>query len=149
MLPLWLLLTCAAVNLYLLGAAALLGRVSYPLITEAGDAAQPLLHAALNRKLGVVFIGPEFLAFLVVLPLLWLRPSGVPAWAVWLCLTLGVGYFAVTFGWHLPAHKLLPAGHAAAMQKLLVSHAVRTMFLLGKSALLLWMIARAFERSQE
>lgn len=149
MLPLILLLVCTALNLYLLGAATVLGRVSYPLIAAAGSAALPLLHTALNRRLGLVFIAPEFLAFLSVLPLLWLRPTRISIGSVWLCVALGVAYFVVTFGWHLPAHKLLDGDASGqAMQKLLTSHAVRTVVVAIKCGLLLWMIARAFERNQ-
>lgn len=142
-LPLWVLLACAAVNLYLLGAATLLQAVQYPLLGEVGSAALPALHASLSRRLGLAFILPEFLAFLSVLPLLRLRPPRVPAWSVWACVALGVVYFAVTFGWHLPAHKLLAGGEnsPSTLQLLLVSHAVRTASLALKCGLLVWMIA--------
>lgn len=149
MLPLFMLLACTALHLYLLGAAAVLGRVSYPLITEAGSAALSVLHTALNRKLGLVFIAPEFLTFLSVLPLFWLRPLRIPLWSVWLCVALGVAYFVVTFGWHLPAHKLVDGDSSSdAMGKLLGSHAVRTIFVAMKCGLLLWMVARAVARDQ-
>lgn len=140
-LPLWLLLACTAVNLYLLGAATLLQAVQYPLLGEVGSAALPALHASLSRRLGLPFILPEFLAFLTVLPLLRLRPPRVPAWAVWACVVLGVVYFAVTFGWHLPAHKLLAGGDDSpgTLQLLLTSHAVRTASLALKCGLLGWM----------
>lgn len=149
MLPLYMLLACTALNLYLLGAATLLGRVSYPLMAEAGRAALPVLHTALNRRLGLVFIAPEFLAFLAVLPLFWLRPARVAIGSVWLCVALGVAYFVVTFGWHLPAHKLLDGDTSdQAMRTLLVSHAVRTILVALKCGLLLWMLARALDRGQ-
>ena len=142
---LWLLVICAAVNLYLLGAAAILQVVQYPLLGDVGGSALPSVHAALTRRLGVVFILPEFLAFLSVLPLFWLRPPELPAVAVWACLALGIAYFVITFGWHLPAHKLLSTGDSstAALRKLLVSHAARTTTVALKCGILLWMIAVA------
>ncbi len=135
-----LLLLCTAVNLYLLGAACLLQFVGYPLLLEAGDGALSVLHTALTRRLGVVFILPEFLALLTLLPLLYWRPVHRGVWRLWVCLGLGIGYFIVTFGWHLPAHKLLAAGDASAMPRLLVSHAVRTIMIAVKCALLIGML---------
>lgn len=140
---LWVLLVCATVNLYLLGAATLLLAVQYPLLGEVGTAALPAFHASLSQRLGVAFILPEFLAFLSVLPLLRFRPEGVSVAAVWVCVALGVVYFAITFGWHLPAHTRLAEGDAspAVMQQLLTSHAIRTGALALKCGLLLWMIS--------
>lgn len=137
----WLLLSCTAVNLYLLGAACLLQFVGYPLLLEAGNSALPTLHAALTRRLGVVFIMPEFLALFFLLPLFRWRPANVRPFRLEACLALGFAYFVVTFGWHLPAHKRLALGHAGAMSILLGSHAVRTLFTALKCGLLLEMIA--------
>lgn len=147
----WLLLFYAAVNLYLLGAAVMLQAVQYPLLGEVGTASLPALHAALSRRLGGVFVLPEFLAFLGALPLLRLRLPRVPAWSVWACLLLGVVYFIVTFGWHLPAHRFLARGDASAsvLARLLISHGVRTASLALKCGLLLWMIRTALGRTTE
>lgn len=141
-LPVWLLLLATAQNLYLLGAAALLGWVAYPQLAEVGAAALPAFHAALSRRLGVVFILPELLAFLFVLPLLGVRLVSWPKGAAYGCFVLGLAYFAITFGWHLPVHRLLAAGDAspAVMSKLLVSHGLRTATVALKCGLLLWML---------
>lgn len=146
-LRLWLLLVCIAVNVYLLGAATLLQAVAYPMLGEVGSAALPALHASLSRRLGLAFILPELLAFLAVLPLLRFRPPRAPAWAVWVCVALGAAYFAVTFGWHLPAHKLLAGGDASpsVMRALLVSHAARATSLALKCGLLVWMASATLQ----
>jgi len=136
----WLLLSCTAVNLYLLGAACLLQVVAYPLLGAAGNDALPALHAALTHRLGVVFILPEFLAFGLVLPLFYWRPPTIRISILWACLALGIVYFGVTFAWHLPAHKLLALGDASAMPALLVSHAVRTTSVALKCGLLVWLL---------
>ncbi len=142
-----LLLVCTAVNLYLLGAACMLQFVGYPLLLESGPGALPVLHAALTRRLGVVFILPEFLALLTLLPLLYWRPVRNEVWRLWVCLGLSIAYFVVTFGWHLPAHKLLASGDVSAMPTLLESHAVRTIFTALKCALLLGMFGTERDRS--
>lgn len=141
-LEVFALVVCGALNLYLLGAATLLLAVSYPMLGAAGSAALPALYAALNARLGLSFVLPEFLAFLAVLPLLALRPPRIPARAVWVCIALGVVWFVVTFGWHLPAHKVIAMGDASppVMQWLLVSHATRTASLALKCGILSWMI---------
>ena len=146
--PRWLLLACVAINLYLLGGACLLLAAQYPLLGEVGAAALPAFHASLSRRLGVAFILPEFLAFFSVLPLLRWRPAGVSQAAVWSCVALGGVYFALTFGWHLPAHRLLAAGDASepVMRALLTSHAVRTASLAMKGGVLLWMVSAALKR---
>lgn len=138
----WLLLSGAAINLYLLGAACLLLAAQYPLLAEVAPESLPDFHASLSRRLGVAFILPELLSFFWLLPLLRWRPEGVSAASAWACVALGVAYFAITFGWHLPAHRLLANGDAspAAMGALLVSHAVRTASLALRCGLLSWMV---------
>jgi hypothetical protein len=144
----WFLLGSAAINLYLLGAACLLWAAQYPQLAEVARSELPAFHAALTRRLGVAFILPEFLSFLSLLPLLWRRLEGVPGWAAWTCVALGVAYFAITFGWHLPAHRLLAGGDGSpeVMRALLGSHAVRTVTVALRCGLLLWMISAAMTR---
>lgn len=147
----WLLLLYAALNLYLLGGALMLQAVQYPLLGEVSAASLPALHAAFSRRLGGVFVLPEFLAFLGAIPLLRLRPPSVPAWSVWACLLSGAAYFIVTFGWHLPLHRLLARGDASAsvMASLLISHGVRTASLALKCGLLLWMLKAALSNTTQ
>ena len=138
----WLLLGCTAINLYLLGAACLLLAVAYPQLGEVGREALPAWHASLSRRLVVAFITPEFLSFLVMLPLLRWRPEGAPASLAWGAVLLGLVYFAITFGWHLPAHRQIAGGDASpeVMGAMLGSHAVRTVALALRCGLLVWMV---------
>lgn len=138
----WLLLSCAAANLYLLGAACLLQFVAYPLLGTNGNAGLAGLHTALTSRLGGAFILPEFVAFGLVLPLFYWRPQQTRPSTLWICLALGILYFVVTFGWHLLAHKLLASGDASAMPALLVSHAIRTTFVALKCGFLLHLVSR-------
>lgn len=142
----WLLLSCAAMNWYLLGAACLLLVVAYPLLGVVANDALSTVHGALTRRLGIVFILPEFLAFVLVLPLFYWRPAFTRASSLWACVGLGIVYFVVTFGGHLPAHELLALGDASALPTLLVSHVVRTLSLGLKCGLLTWMIWREIRR---
>lgn len=139
------LLSSAAIHFYLLGAACVLWVVQYPQLSEVAKSELPAFHAALTRRLPVAFILPEFLSFFSLLPLLWRRPEGTPGWAAWACVALGVMYFAVTFGWHLPAHQFLASGDNSpeVMGALMGSHAVRTVTVALRCGLLLWMISAA------
>jgi hypothetical protein len=139
----WLLLASAAIHLYLLGAACLLWAVAYPQLAEVARSELPAFHAALSRRLATAFILPEFLSFFSLLPLLWRRPEAVPAWPVWAAVGLGLVYFALTFGWHLPQHRLLAGGDASpgVMGALMASHAVRTVTVALRCGLLLWAVS--------
>ncbi|HRI71685.1 MAG TPA: hypothetical protein PK156_45950 [Polyangium sp.] len=125
-LSLWLFAFAVAINLYLLGAACLLQAVAYPLLGDVSIDQLPAVHAGLTRRLGVAFILPELLAFVAVLPLFRWCPSGISKKNLVVCILLGVVYFALTFAWHLPTHKLLSMGNGSAMPALLASHALRT-----------------------
>jgi hypothetical protein len=144
----WLLMTSAALNLYLLGAACVLWAAQYPQLGEVARNELPAFHAALTRRLPVAFILPEFLSFFSLLPMLWRRVEGVPGWAAWACVALGVAYFGITFGWHLPAHRLLGAGDGSpeVMGALMTSHAVRTVTVALRCGVLAWMISAAMAR---
>ncbi|HYV49661.1 MAG TPA: hypothetical protein VFA20_32610 [Myxococcaceae bacterium] len=133
-----------ALNLYLLGGACLLWAVVYPQFGEAGPEL-PALHASVTGHLRLAFIVPELLSFFAMVPLLWRRPEGVPAWPAWVAVGLGLAYFAITFGWHLPAHGRLARGDASAevMGALMTSHAVRTVTVALRCGALLWMASVA------
>jgi len=137
----WLLLGAAAINLYLLGAACVLWAVVYPQLQDVGRAELPAFHASLTQHLRVAFILPEFLSFFSLVPLLWRRPEGVPGWAAWAVVGLGLVYFAITFAWHLPQHQRLAGGEGSAevMGALMASHAVRTVTVALRCGLLVWM----------
>ena len=72
---------------------------------------------------------------------MWPNPEGVPGWPAWAAVGLGLVYFAITFGWHLPAHGHLARGEAPAevMGTLMTSHAVRTVTVALRCGVLLWM----------
>ena len=87
----------------------------------------------------------EFAALLLTVPLYFARPEAVPLGAVHALVALGVAYFVITFGWHLPAHRALAGGDngAAALAPLLSSQWVRTGVQIGRAGVLVWLGARA------
>jgi hypothetical protein len=95
----WYLLGSAAFHFYLLGAACLLWAVPYPQLGQVARSELPAFHEELTGRLPVAFILPEFLSFFSLLPMLWRRVEGVPGWAVWACVALGVAYFGTTGSW--------------------------------------------------
>jgi hypothetical protein len=141
----WLLATCTVVNAYLLGVMVVLQRVVYPLFGNVSRVEFGSYYASFGPRIGLPVVLPEFLAFLVVIPLVWLRPSGVPAWSVYAAIAAGVAYFAITFGLHLPVHRLLAAGDNSApvIASLVRTHAARTWVQAGKCGLLAWMTVAA------
>jgi hypothetical protein len=141
----WMLVLALAVNLYLCGVMVLFAAVVYPQLGAAERSAFPPLYQAFNARIGAPVVLFEFLALLVTLGLYAARPEGTPLWAVHLAVGLSLAYFAVTFGWHLPAHRLLAAGDnsAAALAPLLRSQWLRTGLQLLKGCLLCALTARS------
>jgi hypothetical protein len=141
----WTLVACSAANLYLLGVMILFAAVLYPQFGAVDRAAFPPLYAAFTARIGAPVVVFEFLALLLTLPLYLARPDPVPLGAVHALVVLGVAYFAITFGWHLPAHRALAAGDngAAALTPLLRSQWARSGVQLGRAGVLAWLGARA------
>lgn len=148
-LSLHLLLVCLATHLYLLGAATLLFSVAYPMMDALGASSLVALHDALQKRLGLPFVAAELFSFLSALALLAKRPRAVPAWAAWACVGLGLLYFSITFGVHLPAHGRVSFGNEDAMHPLLVSHAARTALVALQCGMLLWMTKNAIVTDAE
>ncbi len=141
----WTLAACTAVNSYLLGVMVLFAAVVYPQLGAVERAAFPPLYAAFTSRIGAPVVLFEFAALLLTLPLYLARPEPVPLGAVHALVALGVVYFIITFGWHLPAHRALAAGDngAAALAPLLRSQWVRTGVQIARVGILAWLGARA------
>lgn len=148
MLERWTLVACAAVNLYLLGVMVLFAAVLYPQFGAVDRGAFPPLYASFNGRIGVPVVAFEFLALLLTLVLYGLRPAETPLWAVHAAVGLGVAYFVITFGLHLPAHRALAAGDnsAPALAPLLSSQWARTAVQLLRAGLLSWLSVLAMTR---
>lgn len=140
----WALVAALAVNTYLLGAMALFAFVVYPNLGAAERSAFPAAYQAFNASIGLPVVTFEFLALLFTLALYAARPDAMPSWAVHVLTVLGAGYFAITFGWHLPSHLALAGGDnsATAMAPLLTSQLLRTVLQLGRAGFLAWCVVR-------
>lgn len=135
------LVMCSAVNAYLLGVMVLFGAVLYPQFPDLDRTAFPAFYAAFNSRIGAPVVLFEFLALITTLLLYAARPDDVPAVAVHVLVTLGVVYFGITFGWHLPSHRVLAGGDnsAGAMAPLLASQWARTAVQVVRCAGLAWL----------
>ena len=102
-------------------------------------------YASFGPRIALPVVVPEFLAFLVVLPLIWVRPSSVPVSFVYAAIGAGLAYFVITFGLHLPVHRLLAAGDNSApvIGSLVRTHDARTLVQAAKCGLLTWMAVMA------
>ena len=149
MLERWTLAVGSAVNLYLLGVMVLFGALVYPQFAVVERGAFLPLYAAFNTRIGLAVVPFEFLALILTLALYALRPVEVPLWSVHAATALGVAYFAITFGLHLPAHRALAAGDnsAAALGPLLSSQWARTGVQVLRAALLCWLSVLAMTRA--
>jgi hypothetical protein len=109
----WALVLSAAVNLYLLGVMVLFAAVVYPQFGAADRAAFTPLYQGFTSRIGAPVVLFELAAFVLTLVLYAARPDCVPLGWVHALVALGVAYFAITFAWHLPAHRPLAAGDNA------------------------------------
>ena len=139
----WTLPICSAANVYLLAAMVFFAMVSYPQFGAVDAAAFPALYKAFTGRIGLPVVTMEFAALLVTFPLYFARPDATPAWAVHVLVALGVAYFAITFGWHLPAHRALAAGDnsPSALAPLLASQWARPGVQLARAALCVGLLA--------
>jgi hypothetical protein len=144
----WTLVLCSAINLYLLGVMALFAAVVYPQFASVDRGNFPQLYQAFTSRIPLPVVLFEVAALLATVPLYGFRPAVVPLWAVHVLVGLGVVYFAITFGWHLPSHKALAGGDnsAAALAPLLLSQWVRTAVQLARAGVLVWLGVRAVSR---
>ena len=134
----WTLAACLAVNVYLLGAMLWFAAIAYPQFGAVDRAAFPPIYAAFTARIAFTVVPWEFVAFLATLPLYFARPVAVPVWCVHALVALGVAYFAITFAWHLPAHRPLAAGDNSGLAVLLTSQWVRTGVQAVRAGVLIW-----------
>lgn len=146
MTPRAIVLSLAALgNGYLLGVMVLFATVSYPGFAAVDRAAFPSVYSSFTGRIGLPVVAFEFAAFFATLALYGWRPASTPLWAVHALALLGLAYFAITFGWHLPAHRSLAAGDSSpeALAPLLRSQWARTLVQFTRAAALGWLSVRA------
>jgi hypothetical protein len=135
----WALLAAVIVNAYLLGAMVMFAAVTYPQFGAVDRSAFPPLYQSFNARIGVAVVPWEFIAFLLTLALYVFRDE-LQLSVLHGVVALGVAYFAITFGWHLPAHRPLAAGDNASLATLLQSQWARTVVQLLRVLALAWLL---------
>jgi len=139
-----LLAACTVVNVYVFAASVYLALVLYPRFGSVERSAWADAYHAYAQTNGWAFVPWELLAFALTLALYAARPESAPAWGVHVAAACGLAYFVVTFGWHLPAHKVLEAqgNSPELLAPLLSTQWLRTAVQLPRVAVLVWMLVR-------
>ncbi|QEH37583.1 hypothetical protein OJF2_61740 [Aquisphaera giovannonii] len=116
-----LFLAHLASTLFMVGLIWFVQVVHYPLFAHAGRA-EYLAYQRRHMDLTTWVVGPPMLVEAATAVLLfWLRPAGIPAWQVWLGLSLVVVLWASTAFVQVPCHDSLLREYAPDVQRRLVS----------------------------
>ena len=139
-----LLLVQLFCSLYMTGLIWFVQLVHYPMFADV-PAGQFVEYERIHQARTSLAVGPPMLAELVTaVMMLWLRPTGVPAWMPWAGLGLLLlvdGSTAVFFG---PQHGRLAAGFDETLHRQLVDwNWLRTLGWTARGALLLWAVKLA------
>ena len=141
----WPLLICLAATFYLVGLIWVIQLLQYPLFAHVGEANFLTYHAEHSRRIVIALSLPVLLVFGSAFWLLFVRPAGVPVWAVWLNLVLTFAFWIVTALIQVPRHAQLGSGFQADIVAVLVaSNWLRTVLWTAQGFLLVWMTAAAF-----
>jgi uncharacterized membrane protein len=137
------LLIHAAATLYMTGLIWFVQVVHYPLFSRVGEAGYRQYQVA-HQNLTSLVVGPAMLAeLLTAVWLVW--ADGRDAWR-WVGLAAVAALWASTALVQMPLHASLAAGFdAEAHGRLVASNWVRTVLWTGRSGLVLWLIARAWQ----
>jgi hypothetical protein len=101
----WLFILVFALNFYTLGSNAIEAGVNYAYWGAIGDA--DWLHYRFSGgKFFQVFLIPAFLPFLLIIPLIWLRPRAIPRWFTVIFLLAQVFIFITTSTYFVPKIQL-------------------------------------------
>ncbi|MFT3709376.1 MAG: hypothetical protein QM817_17190 [Archangium sp.] len=135
----WATIIALIINAYLLGAMVMFGAVTYPQFGAVDRSAFGPLYQSFNSRIGLAVVPWEFVAFLATLALYVFRDE-LQLGVLHAVVALGVAYFAITFAWHLPAHRSLAAGDNSDLSSLLTSQWARTVVQLLRVAALAWLL---------
>jgi hypothetical protein len=139
----WLLLINFALGFYNVGAIWLTHSLIYPTWELVGAGEINAVRTEHWQRLpGVVFL-PAGLALLGSLAMIWLRPEGVPRWAVWLGLALQVAAGAVTASWFAPLQARMSTREGGlalpVYHQLMDTHWIRVAIITAYAILMFWM----------
>ncbi len=144
----WLLLINLALTFCGVGQVWLVQLSSYTLWADVGPAEFPAYHIAWWHSIwGVLFI-PAGLVVLCTVAMFWLRPPGVPTWAVWLGIALQFLIYGLTAVWWAPLMARLEGTsgpvYGPMYHLLMVTHWGRVALITAYGLLQFWLAARCF-----
>ncbi|MEM1107232.1 MAG: hypothetical protein AAGH99_00900 [Planctomycetota bacterium] len=140
-----LLLTNAAVTLYMVGLIWMVQIVHYPLFDGVGEAGFAAYEDRHTRGMTGIVLPPMMIELVTAIILVAWRPeasSMIPRWMMWAGLGLVVFLWAVTFLLSVPQHAKLAQGFDPRAYRLLVdTNWLRTAAWTLRGGLALWMLA--------
>ena len=137
------LLINAAATLYMTGLIWFVQVVHYPLFGRVGEAGYRQYQVA-HQNLTSLVVGPAMLAELV--STIWVVSAATKDPWRWVGLAAVAGLWASTALVQMPLHAALAGGFdGEAHARLVASNWVRTVLWTGRSGLVLWLIARAWQ----
>lgn len=141
-----LLLLCTWFTIFTAAGASITQAVTYPLFALVGKEEFPRYHATYNRWIAPVIIAPAFLSIGTAFALLFIQPSGVPAWALWSSGLLALVNLIVTVGITVPLHaELQRVGKSEALiRRLVLVNWPRAIAFSIHGVLLLWLLTQVF-----
>jgi hypothetical protein len=149
----WLLLCTATLSFYGVGNIWLVQLSSYRLWRYVGARDFWAYHIAWWHSIWGVIFFPAGLVFVGSLLMLWLRPPGVPRWAVWLGVGLQVLLYLLTALWWGPLMARLATRETGLLlplyHELMVSHWLRVAIVTAYGVLAFWMLVQTMSLPYE
>lgn len=141
----WTLLLQLAATLSMVGIIWFVQIVHYPLFPQVGRE-EFRRYEMDHQRLTLWAVGPPMLAELfTAILLLWWKPAGIPAVALWSGLVLLLSVWVVTYTVQVPQHASLIVSYDGAIQRRLVlGNWYRTFAWSARGLLVLWMVSQLF-----
>ncbi len=145
----WLLKITAFLSLYGVGQIWLVQLSSYRLWAFVGAREFESYHVAWWHSIWFVVMVPTGVVFLASILMLWMRPAGVPGWAVWLGFALeGLLCLGTVLWWgplmarlaNQETGLILPLYH-----QLMLSHWIRVALVTCYGVLMYWMLIKSMQ----
>jgi hypothetical protein len=143
----WLLLITVALSFYGMGNIWLVQLSSYRLWAYVGPREFQAYHSAWWRSIWGVILAPAGLVFLASILMLWIRPLGVPVFAVWIGFALQLSMVVGTAIWWGPLMARLADPQSGLIlplyRQLLLTHWIRVALVTSYGLLAFWMLAKS------
>jgi hypothetical protein len=146
----WLLFTTAILSVWNAGIVWLTQIAVYPLWPLVDAQHFHDYHLTWWHGMWPTF-APVILMFLCSAALLWIRPTGISKWLLWLGVLLQVMVHTLTAFFWAPIQASMATPQGMSMlkyQQLMSTHWLRVSFFLVYAALMIWMVALSLSREQ-